>query len=128
MGSYGIGPSRVMGTIVEVLADDKGIVWPEAIAPFRVHLVGLNLDDEEVRDWANATYDNLIAAGVEVLYDDRVSSRAGEKFADSDLIGLPHRIVVSRKGKEAGTFEVVERATGETRNLNEEELYNDFTG
>lgn len=127
MGSYGIGPSRVMGTIVEVLADEKGIVWPEAVAPFRVHLVGLNLDDEEVRDWANATYDNLSAAGVEVLYDDRVAARAGEKLADSDLIGLPHRVVVSRKGKETGTYEVVERHSGETRNLTEEELFNDFT-
>ena len=127
MGSYGIGPSRLLGTIVELFADEKGMVWPEAVAPYRVHLVGLNLDDEETRDWADALYNNLVNAGVEVLYDDRVEARAGEKFADSDLIGIPHRIVASKKGKDAGTYEVVERATGEIRNLTEEELFADFT-
>lgn len=125
MGSYGIGPARSMGTVVDLLSDEKGIVWPESIAPFTVHLVGLNLEDEEVHDWAEGIYAALKARGTEVLFDDR-DARPGEKFADSDLIGIPYRVVVSRKGKEAGTFEVVTRATGEVRNLTEEELYADF--
>ena len=125
MGSYGIGITRVMGVVVEKLADEKGLVWPDSIAPCQVHLVGLNLEDEEIRDWAEGIYTALERRGVEVLFDDR-DARPGEKFADSDLIGIPYRVVVSRKGKEAGTFEVVTRATGETRNLTEEELYADF--
>lgn len=125
MGSYGIGPARTMGTAVDLLADDKGIVWPESIAPFKVHLVGLNLDDTELRDYADSIYLNLKEKGIEVLYDDR-DARAGEKFADSDLIGIPYRVVVSKKTKEEGQFEVVTRATGETRFLSEEELYGDF--
>lgn len=126
MGSYGIGITRVMGVVVEKMADEKGIVWPESIAPFMVHLVGLNTDDEEVTDWADGIYASLTRRGVEVLYDDR-DARPGEKFADSDLIGIPYRVVVSKKGKGAGTFEVVTRSTGEVRNLTEEELYANFS-
>ena len=126
MGSYGIGITRVMGVVVEKFADDKGIVWPETIAPFKVHLVALNTDSEEIRDWADGLYSTLTNRGVEVLYDDR-DTRAGEKFADSDLVGIPHRVVVSKKGKETGLFEVVTRATGKVRNLTEEELLADFT-
>lgn len=127
MGSYGIGPARSMGTVVDLLADEKGIVWPESIAPFQVHLVGLNLEDAEVRDWADGIYSSLLRRGVEVLFDDR-DLRPGEKFADSDLLGIPYRVVVSRKGKESGSFEVVTRQTGEVRQLTEEELYVDFVG
>ena len=127
MGSYGIGPARSMGTVVDLLSDEKGIVWPESIAPFKIHLVGLNLEDAEVSDWAEGVYNAFSDRGVEVLFDDR-DLRPGEKFADSDLLGLPYRVVVSRKGKEAGTFEVVTRATGEVRNLTEEDLYADFAG
>jgi prolyl-tRNA synthetase len=126
MGSYGIGPTRLMGTLVEVLGDEKGLVWPEAVAPFKVHLVGLNLEDAEIKDWAEGVYDNLTKAGVEVLFDDRIEARAGEKFGDSDLLGIPYRVVVSKKGKENGQFEVVSRATGEVRQLTEEELFADF--
>ena len=125
MGSYGIGPARAMGTAVDLFADEKGIVWPESVAPFRVHLVGLNGDDSEVRDYTDGVYEMLSKRGVEVLYDDR-DARPGEKFADSDLIGIPHRIVVSKKTKEEGTFEVVERGSGEVRYLSEEELLADF--
>ncbi len=125
MGCFGIGITRLMGVIVEALADEKGIVWPGTVAPFAVHLVGLNLEDEAIRDWAEGVYQNLRARGVSVIYDDR-DLRPGEKFADSDLMGMPYRVVVSRKGKEAGTFEVVTRATGAVRHLTEEELYNDF--
>jgi prolyl-tRNA synthetase len=125
MGSYGIGPARAMGTIVDLLSDEKGIVWPEEVAPFRVHLVGLNLEDAEVKDWADGVYSLLTSRGLEVLYDDR-DARPGEKFADSDLLGMPYRVVVSRKGKENNLFEVVKRAGGETRNLSEAELLSDF--
>lgn len=125
MGSYGIGPTRVMGTAVEVHADEKGIVWPESIAPYRVHLVLLNGDDNEIRDYADGLYSALQKRGVSVLYDDR-DMRAGEKFAESDLLGLPYRVVVSKKTKEEGMFEVVTRVNGETRHLSEEELYEQF--
>lgn len=126
MGSYGIGPARAMGTVVDLWSDDKGIVWPENISPFKIHLIGLNNDDNEIRDFTDGIYLSLQEKGVEVLYDDR-DSRAGEKFADSDLIGIPYRVVISRKNKEEGKFEVVTRKTGETRMLTEEELYADFT-
>lgn len=121
MGSYGIGPARAMGTVVDLLADEKGIVWPESIAPFLVHLVVLNNDDEEISDWADGIYDSLTESGVEVLYDDR-DARAGEKFADSDLIGIPYRVIISRKTKAEGKFEVVTRATGDTKLVTEAEL------
>lgn len=125
MGSYGIGPARSMGTIVDLLSDDKGIVWPESVAPFKLHLVGLNLEDAATRDWVDGIYAALLENGIDVLYDDR-DARAGEKFADSDLIGIPYRVVASKKAKEEGTFEVVTRANGEVRRLTEQELYGDF--
>ena len=125
MGSYGIGVTRVMGVIVEKFADGKGLVWPESIAPFAVHLVGLNSDDAKIRDYSDGIYEALIKRNIEVLYDDR-DLRPGEKFADSDLIGIPYRVVVSKKTKEEGVFEVVERATGDVKYVKEEELYNMF--
>lgn len=93
MGSYGIGLGRLMGTITEVHHDDKGIIWPEAIAPFQVHLISIKADEV-----AEKVYQDLIRQGVEVLYDDRDIS-AGGKLADSDLIGIPYRLVVSEKTK-----------------------------
>jgi len=126
MGSYGIGPARAVGTIVDLLSDEKGIIWPESVAPYLVHLVLLNNDDAEIVDWANGLYESLTKRGVEVLYDDR-NARAGEKFADSDLLGIPHRVVVSKKAKESGEFEVIERTTGLIRRVNETELLGMFT-
>lgn len=125
MGSYGIGPARSMGTAVELLSDEKGIVWPESIAPFRVHLVGLNQDDSELRDYTEGIYSSLKKGEAEVLFDDRDDS-AGKKFADSDLIGIPHRIIVSKKTMVEGKFEVVERKNGEVFYLTEDELYQKF--
>lgn len=125
MGSYGIGITRLMGVLVEKFADEKGIVWPESVAPYRVHLIALNTDDQEVSDWSEGIYNALKNKGVSVLYDDR-DARAGEKFADSDLLGMPYRVVISKKAKENGQFEVVTRATGEVRELTEEQLYADF--
>lgn len=126
MGSYGIGITRLMGVLVEKFADEKGIVWPESVAPFAVHLVALNTDDADVTDYAEGVYAAFKDKGVEVLFDDR-DARAGEKFADSDLLGMPYRVVVSKKLKELGQFEVVTRATGEVKMLTEEELFADFT-
>jgi prolyl-tRNA synthetase len=125
MGCYGIGPARSMGTIVDLLSDEKGIVWPESVAPYRVHLVLLNQQDAEVRDWAEGIYASLLKGGAEVLFDDR-DVTTGNKFADSDLIGIPERVVVSKRGKEEGKFEVVARKTGEVVYMTEEELYQNF--
>lgn len=111
MGCYGIGPTRLMGTIVEVLADDKGLVWPESVAPFAVHLVSLGKAGDEISKCADGLYAELVKAGVDVLYDDR-DLRAGEKFAESDLLGIPKRIIVGRDAVATGNFEVVNRATG----------------
>lgn len=105
MGSYGIGPGRVMGTIVETLSDDKGIVWPEAVAPFAVHLIAIANENGKALTEANKLYETFTKAGVEVLFDDR-DVRAGEKFADADLIGIPLRMVVSDKTLEMGKVEV----------------------
>jgi prolyl-tRNA synthetase len=126
LASYGVGITRVMGVLVEKFGDDKGLVWPEAVAPYKVHLVGLNLEDGEVKDWAEGVYSALKDAGIETLFDDRIEARAGEKFSDSDLLGMPYRVVASKKGRENGQFEVVTRATGEVRQLTEEELFADF--
>jgi len=126
MGSYGIGPARAMGTIVDLLSDEKGIVWPESVAPYQVHLVGLNGDDSEIKDWTDGMYTALQARGVEVLYDDR-DARPGNKFADSDLLGIPYRVVASKKMKEEGKFEIVERKTGEVTYVSEKELYTQFS-
>lgn len=103
MGCYGIGLGRLMGTIVEIYHDEKGIIWPTAVAPFQVHLLSLGQDEE-----AEKIYQELIDKKIEVLYDNREAS-AGEKFADADLIGIPWRIVVSRKSLEKGGIEVKER-------------------
>ena len=121
MGSYGIGPARLMGTIVEVLSDEKGIVWPESVAPFRYHLVNLAPDDVEVAKLGDDLYAALTAKGIEVLYDDRAGISAGEKFNDSDLIGIPTRIVVSKK-TEGGKFETKNRKTSEVSIKTTEEL------
>ena len=125
LASYGIGITRVMGVLIEKCSDEKGIVLPEVVAPFLVHLVLLNQQDSEVVDWAEGIYSALMKGGTEVLFDDR-DHTTGHKFADSDLIGIPYRVVVSKRGREDGTFEVVVRKTGEVLKLTEEELYQKF--
>ncbi len=95
MGCYGIGISRVMGIIVEKHFDDKGIIWPESVAPYHMHLIGLDLQDETIKKTAEELYKTL---GEDlVLFDDRIEARAGEKFAVADLVGIPHRLLVSKK-------------------------------
>jgi prolyl-tRNA synthetase len=107
MGCYGIGPGRLMGTIVEALSDEKGMVWPESVAPFKVHLLSLG-NDPKVLFYCDSLYEKLKSLGIETLYDDR-EVRAGEKFADSDLFGIPYRVVVSEKTLKDNVLEVKKR-------------------
>lgn len=127
MGCYGFGTSRLVGVIVERMSDEKGLVWPASVAPFSIHLVSLGRAGlpaqagDEVSTAADALYDELVAAGVEVLYDDRDVS-AGAKFAESDLLGIPVRVVVGKDATTTGQFEVVDRATGAVERLSRTEL------
>lgn len=122
MGCYGIGITRLLGTIVEISHDNKGIIWPESVAPFQVYLISLQKDTETEK-----LYEKLISKGnIHCLYDDRDVS-AGEKFADADLIGCPYRIVVSEKSLTAGGYEVARRIGGESKIMTEEELVSNFS-
>ena len=112
MGSYGIGVSRLVGAIIEACHDDAGIVWPDAVAPFRVALINLRADDGACASACDKLYAQFTAAGVDVLYDDR-DERGGAKFATADLIGLPWQVIVGPKGLAAGVVELKRRATGE---------------
>jgi prolyl-tRNA synthetase len=125
MGCYGLGPTRLMGTLVEVFADAKGIVWPKEIAPFSVHLVELSNNNTDVSSDAAELYRELTTAGIEVLWDDR-DARAGEKFADSDLLGIPLRVVVSEKTLAAGKYECVERGSGKVEHKSLSELLSEL--
>jgi len=109
MGCYGFGPSRTMGTIVEICNDDKGIIWPASIAPYQVHLVGLDLFDETIKTQAEKLYQDLLDKNIEVLFDDRVDVTAGAKFADADLIGNPIRLVISKRSLDKGGIELKNR-------------------
>jgi len=126
MGSYGIGPARVMGTIVELLADDKGIVWPENIAPFKVHLLELNSTDQEVKNKATELYNNLINNNIEVLFDDRANLSNGEKFAEADLIGCPWRMVISEKTLKENKVELKSRVSDKTELMTDKEVLSKF--
>lgn len=126
LGSYGIGITRLMGTIVEVFADEKGIVWPEAVAPFKVHLVSLIPNDETVVAYTTTLYEELHSLGIDALYDDR-DIRAGQKLTDSDLMGIPTRIVIGRDTIASGEIEVVSRATGEVKKVNRNQLLSSFS-
>lgn len=119
MGCYGIGVSRLMGVIAELFADDKGLVWPENIAPFKVYIVCIGNDAAVV--CADELYNNLTASGVEVLYDDR-DVRPGQKFADSELIGIPYRITVSDRLMVDNMYELVNRKDGQKMLLTHDQL------
>jgi prolyl-tRNA synthetase len=119
MGSYGIGVSRLMGAIIEASHDDNGIIWPEAVAPFRVGLINMRADDGNVTTAADDIYARLGQAGVDTLYDDR-DERGGAKFATMDVIGLPWQLIVGPKGLEKGVVELKRRATGERDELSVE--------
>ena len=118
IGSYGVGITRAMGVIAEKLSDDKGLVWPESIAPYKVYLVSIG--DQGAAE-ADTLYEELTAKGVEVLYDDR-DARPGAKFADAELMGIPYRLTVSDRLITDGKFELTARASGETTLLTRSEL------
>jgi prolyl-tRNA synthetase len=117
MGSYGIGPSRLMGLIAEHFADDKGLVWPENVAPYKAHLVSIGDVDAQ----ATELYETLNTAGITVLFDDR-AERPGAKFADAELMGLPYRITISERLIGEGKLEFTRRNSGETELLTLDEL------
>ena len=120
MGCYGIGLGRAMATVVEIYHDERGIVWPGSVAPFQVHLVGLDMEGERVKGEAERVYKLLQAENVEVLFDDRVGVSAGAKFADADLIGIPYRIVISKKTEDK--IELKKRSEKETKFVSFEQL------
>jgi prolyl-tRNA synthetase len=119
LASYGIGITRVMGVIVEKFADERGIVWPESVAPAKVYLVLIG--GEEAKTRADELYEELMSKGIEVLYDDR-DERPGTKFADSELMGIPHRVTVSDRLIETNQHEYTNRVTGDTTTLTPSEL------
>ena len=121
MGSYGVGVSRLVGALIEANHDEKGIIWPEAVAPFRVGLVDLRPDDALAHGLAMDLYEKLGNAGVEVLLDDR-EERAGAKFATMELIGLPWQVTVGPRGAKQGVVELKSRRSGETIELTPEAL------
>jgi prolyl-tRNA synthetase len=122
MGSYGIGVTRVMGVIAENFSDEKGLIWPENVAPAKIYLVQIG---EKSCELAEEIYAELTAKGVEVLFDDR-DLRPGQKFADAELMGIPYRVTVSDRLMESGEFEIVARKTGEMEMISREQLMRKF--
>lgn len=134
-GSYGIGVTRVMATLVEEYHDEKGIIWPEALAPFRVHLIEIGQGKSQITNHpsillragnsqpnADGVYQKLIEAGIEVLWDDRGDVSPGQKFAEADLIGCPYRVVISEKSLAAGGLELKKRSEKESKIVSSEDL------
>jgi len=119
MGSYGMSPTRLMGAIVELNSDNDGIIWPENIAPFSVHLISLSAkdkeSDEKIKETAERIYNNFQKKGVEVLYDDREKASFGEKLKDADLMGIPIRVLISQKTLEQDSVEVKKRKESEAK-------------
>ena len=123
MGSYGIGVSRLMAVIAEIHNDEKGIIWPENVAPFNAHLITLfgkdNDFQEDVKKKAEKLYEDLNKNGIEVLFDDRKDKSPGEKLADADLIGCPYRLIVSPNTISAALCEVKKRANKKPEKLSD---------
>jgi prolyl-tRNA synthetase len=118
MGCYGIGVSRLVGAVIEQYHDEKGIIWPTALAPFQVIIIPINAHKSEaVADTAENLYSELTSLGLEVLLDDRDGHRPGAKFADAELIGIPHRLVVGERGLKNGVVEYANRQTGESEDI-----------
>ena len=126
MGCYGIGLARSLAAIVEKYNDDKGIIWPEAIAPFKIHLIEVKSLKPKVKSFTEKIYKDLLAKGIDVLYDDRDDKTAGEKFADADLIGIPWRMVVSEKTLEKNGVEIKKRSEKEVKIVSEKDLWKIF--
>ena len=127
MGSYGIGVSRLVAAIIEASHDEAGIIWPEAVAPWRVGIVTMRADDQKSREAAESLYGHLLGAGVESLYDDR-DERGGAKLASMDLIGLPWQLIVGPRGIATGQVELKKRATGERHELSIESALSRLVG
>ncbi len=127
MGSYGIGPARVAAAAVEQNHDEAGIIWPAAIAPFDVHVLPLNMDNEALRAQAERLYEQLREEGLQVLLDDR-AERAGVKFNDADLIGLPKQLVVGEKNFKEGLVEIKDRRSKESIRLRPQEALRELLG
>ncbi|MCS6956562.1 MAG: His/Gly/Thr/Pro-type tRNA ligase C-terminal domain-containing protein, partial [Patescibacteria group bacterium] len=122
MGCYGIGTTRLMGAIVEINNDEKGIIWPETIAPYKIHFIGLDLKNENIRQNSYNLYKKLTEKGIEVLFDDREDVSPGEKFNDADLIGIPIRLVISKKT--GNKIEYKKRNNKEIKIISFDELIN----
>jgi prolyl-tRNA synthetase len=116
MGSYGIGPSRLVAAIIEASHDDAGIIWPDSVAPFDVALINMKVGDADCDRVCEAQYRLLTEAGKDVLYDD-TDQRAGAKFATADLIGLPWQVIVGPRGVASGEVELKNRRTGQRENV-----------
>ena len=117
MGSYGIGPARIAAAAIEQLADERGIVWPRALAPWQVHVVGLGKPGDEVMAAAEKLYGEIEAAGIEVVFDDRPNAGAGEKLTDAELLGCPLRLTIGKRGLKDGIAEAQVRADGREENI-----------
>jgi prolyl-tRNA synthetase len=126
MGSYGIGPSRLVAALIEANHDENGIIWPESVAPFRLGLANLKVGDAATDAACAGLYEKFEKAGIDVLYDDR-DDRPGAKFATMDLIGLPDQVIVGPKGLAEGKIEVKNRRSGARENLSLDEVLNKFT-
>jgi len=128
MGCYGIGLGRLLGAVVELNNDSKGIIWPDSIAPFNAHILPLQSSNKaaakSIENYSKKLYSDLTKAGISVLYDDRKNKAAGEKFVDADLIGIPWRLVVSEKTLEKQMVELKERSSGRIKLLKKREALN----
>ncbi len=127
MGSYGIGVSRLVGAIIEASHDENGVIWPDSVAPFQVGIINLKSGDADCDQTCDGIYDQMIAAGTDVIYDDR-DARAGAKFADADLIGVPWQIVVGPRGVKNGVVELKNRKSGDREELSLEAALSKITG
>lgn len=125
MGSYGIGVSRLVAAIIEAYHDEAGIIWPESVAPYQIGLINAVAADKDCKQMADMLYDELRQHNIEVLYDDR-DERAGTKFSNMDLIGLPWQVIVGLKGIKSKTVELKNRASGERQTISLDMLYNRF--
>ena len=124
MGSYGIGVGRALATIIETHHDDKGIIWPESVAPYQVHLIGLDLFDKDIKKQAEDLYQKLLDKNIEVLFDDRLETTAGAKFADADLIGIPTRLVISKRSLQNGGVERKKRCESTSEIISIDKIFN----
>ena len=126
MGSYGIGISRLVGAIIEAFHDDKGIIWPEQIAPFFASIINVNTKNDKCTEISEQIYEKFINRNIDILYDNR-DIGVGSKFSDNDLIGIPYKIIVGPRDLKNNSVEIEYRKTGEKLKLSPDESYNFIT-